>query len=148
MNKEERFPPEVTEILRSSGWYPGRRVSSEVLEAWREERLRSDGLDMPQTAKVVLEEFGQLIISPSGRGIDFARLPLSFDAEGDGGQYLQSYVDAAGVGELYPLGGYGDSDGTFMIAGSGAVYVDFRLDAPAGENIDQALVRLLLGIKW
>jgi hypothetical protein len=103
---------------------------------------------MPHAARAVLEEFGGLVISSEGRGIDFARLPLSFDADGDGGRYLQSYVEAAGVGELYPLGGYGDSEGSFMIAHGGAVYVDFRLDAPAGKDIDEALERLLLGIEW
>ncbi len=148
MKKEQRFPAEITEILKCSGWYPGRRVSVEVIEAWREERLISDGLDMPDSAKAVLEEFGQLTIGSNERGIDFARTKLCFDADGDGGSYLKNYVAAAGVGELYPLGAYGDNDGTFMIAHSGAVYVDFRLDAPAGENIDQALVNLLLGIKW
>lgn len=45
-------------------------------------------------------------------------------------------------------GVYGYNDGTFLIDPAGAVYVDFQLDVPAGENIDRALVRLLLGIRW
>ena len=148
MQKEDRFPAEVEQILRNCGWYPGRRVNHEVIEAWREYRLKRDTLDMPPAARAVLEEFGGLVIRSSDRGVDFARLTLSFNAEGDSGQFLQGYVAAAGVGELYPLGSYGDGFGNILIARNGAIYVDFRLDSPAGKNIDEALVRLLLGVKW
>jgi len=149
MSDNERFSPEVMELLRKAGWYPGRSVGDLALEAWRKDRLISDELDMPRAARVVLEEFGGLVITSTDRGIDFARLALNFDpSEGDGGQFLRNYADAVGVEALYPLGVYGDNDGTFLIDASGAVYVDFRLDAPAGSCIDEALERLLLGIRW
>lgn len=87
----------------------GTRVAAWVtslFKGWRKERLISDGSDMLDAARVVLEEFGELTISPIGRVIDFARLALQLDpSEGDGGEVRQSYINAAGVAEFYPLGG-------------------------------------------
>ncbi|MBK9156422.1 MAG: SUKH-3 domain-containing protein [Chloracidobacterium sp.] len=148
MDIEERFPPEVTEILTKCGWFEGRKVGDENIEFWRNERLISDGVDMPRAAKAVLKEFGGLTIISDGRGVDCARLSMEFDpSSGDGGQFLKNYVDSAGVKEFYPLGAYGDGDGTFLIEPGGAVYADFQLDSPIGKNIDEALVKLLLGIR-
>jgi hypothetical protein len=143
-----RFPEEVTEILERAGWFSGRRVDDDTFENWRRTLLTSDDIEMSSAAEVVLREFGGLAIESTKRGVDVARMSLELDplqAEG-GAQELRRLAVVAGV-PVFPLGTFADGDGLFLIDESGKVYLDFDMTVPVADSFDEALVRLLLGIK-
>ena len=84
-----------------------------------------------------------------GPGVNVARTSLDIaplHAEG-GRQEIRRLADVADVDVLYPLGIFGDNDGLLLIDSSGRVYLDFEMNSPISNSFDEALVKLLTGIK-
>lgn len=75
MNKtSDRFSAELEATLRSSGWYPGRRVEEDKVTTWCREIIAHSGCRIFPAAVNVLREFG-------GLEIDRPRPKLSEDDE-------------------------------------------------------------------
>jgi hypothetical protein len=55
-----RFEPEVEEVLRAAGWFPGRKASEEELQAWDAMR------PLFPAARRALEEFAGLYVEARG----------------------------------------------------------------------------------
>lgn len=67
--------PETERTLRSVGWFPGRRVDTDL---WRVSFART-GLTMHQAAQAFLAEFGGLQAGNQGGGITRAREAFDLD---------------------------------------------------------------------
>jgi hypothetical protein len=100
---EQRFNPEVENVLRAAGWFPGRQVSQKKLEEW--EAIRP----LFPAAHRVLREFGNLeipYITGPNMGHD-DELALSFDPfinwEPDSNESMAKFEEEFGC-RLYPLG--------------------------------------------
>ena len=149
MDATKRFPKEVTEILEKAGWFPGRTVDDHTIEESRRTLMNSDHLEMPASAESVLREFGGWVMGSTGPGVNVARTSLDIaplHAEG-GRQEIRRLADVADVDVLYPLGIFGDNDGLLLIDSSGRVYLDYEMNSPISNSFDEALVKLLTGIK-
>ncbi|OII65011.1 hypothetical protein BJP40_18700 [Streptomyces sp. CC53] len=93
--------PEVADVLRASGWVPGRKVDTGRWEA----SFAAAGLLMHAPAHAFLREFGGLAVHVGGPGVTCARTPFELDpalARGEEGRFLE-WGDALGR-RLFPLG--------------------------------------------
>jgi hypothetical protein len=84
----DRFPREVDEVIRRSGWYPGRSVD---VDRWR--TGPGSEVSMHPAAERFLSELGDLSVDVNGDGVDVGRDPFEFDPMdelgelGDEGRY-------------------------------------------------------------
>jgi hypothetical protein len=142
----ERFSKTVDLTLRDVGWFPSRNLGDQVGE-WASE-LRSDGFEIFPEAERVLAEFGRLEVDQDAPGVNCAREPFRLvptlavgeaDRFGEFAEYLKT--------PLYPLGEACGGHGFLAMGKSGQVFLlmdDIRL---LGQNIEDALEKLILGIK-
>lgn len=142
----ERFSNTVKLTLMDAGWFPGRNVRVEI-DQWARE-LRSDGFKMFHQAEKVLSEFGGLNVHQEALGVNCAResfhvLPTLAAGEADRFGEFAEYLKTT----LYPLGEASGGHYFLAIGESGQVFLlmhDIRL---LGENIEEALEKLILGIQ-
>lgn len=75
MGNMPRFSSEAEDVLRHSGWFPGRRAD---IQSWKE---LLPGLSWHEAAEGFLAEFGGLSVDVSGPGVSCAREPFEIDPE-------------------------------------------------------------------
>ncbi|MEU3540235.1 SUKH-3 domain-containing protein [Streptomyces paromomycinus] len=135
-----RFSREVEDVLRRSGWLPGRRVD---LARWK---VSAAEFTWHSAAEVFLQEFGGLRVDIDGPGITCAREPFEFDPElavGEGERFAELSA-LFGLG-LFPLGEVGQGEFFLAIDEEGDIY---RLGAGASRYGvgDLALGHLVTGV--
>jgi len=147
----ERFPTEVADVLRESGWSEGRRTGEQTAAAVRQvcDQIGRHGAKTEafDAAVEALTEFGGLYVIQDGPGRDLRRRPFALDPT----QVAATAETLADLGRLlntrlFPLGMEGDHDTVLAIDESGRV---FALDHAGvwhlGDTIDTALVTLVTG---
>jgi SUKH-3 immunity protein len=138
----QRFPEEVENTLRASGWQPGRAVDT---GEWRR-ALDGSGFRMHDAAEQFLSEFGGLTVDISGPGVSCARTPFELDptlAIGEDDRFSEWGED---IGEnLFPLGELDRGRFFLGISESGEIYLVSDWLASFGVG-NEALERLILGI--
>jgi hypothetical protein len=154
---EGRFLPEVEQILREAGWFPGRVVPVDQLKQWMvlEETLENGSilqLRMFSAAWRILREFGGLTIHQDAHGITLPRETFFFDPLRGGWWGSNWFFDEwQADGALFPLGNWGNSHGSvyqtdafgFAVTGQGKIINEFG--ELLGNTIGEALTNLILG---
>ncbi len=146
-----QLTPEVEEVLRSSGWRPGRKRTRSA-EKTVEEICAAEGTDGARheplpAALAVLEKFGGLLVRQDGAGTALRRRPFAIDptmAAATAGT-LADFGRVLGA-RLFPLGTEGDDEALLAVDENGRI---FALD-PAGEwflgeTIEDAFTTLVTG---
>ncbi|MEU3024089.1 SUKH-3 domain-containing protein [Nocardiopsis alba] len=135
----ENFSGELILALQNEGWSPGRKVD---VTRWVE-YLKLDGYHINPTARVFLESFGGLSLSPLNReGPNFKNdEPLTIDPMACGSLHHHMATELENVpgGSFYPIGewlSYADTfigeDGRIVSTGMGWVW-------GLGENLADSL---------
>ncbi|WP_217167004.1 SUKH-3 domain-containing protein [Streptomyces sp. AC512_CC834] len=141
-----RWSPEAERVLRLAGWQPGRAVP---VDAWeRMMREADEGYVMHEAARRFLSEFGGLEVHQKGPGMNAARSPFRLDpllAKRDF-EIIESLSEDAEV-DLYPLGDLSQGNFYVAMAEDGAVYVGMDDVELLAETADEALDKLVRGIR-
>jgi SUKH-3 immunity protein len=157
-----RFPPDVNEALLSLGWRRGRDVRDRVdpwLAGWVDELaampFERDGYPRYEpfpAALSVLYEFGGLTSAANGRGRTAAQTPFSIYPTGRDDDLRSFAVDVqlfgARIGQrVFQVGDVERRMGALVVDELGRVFLIGPLELYAGADIDEALVRMLQGIR-
>ncbi|WP_399928251.1 SUKH-3 domain-containing protein [Streptomyces kanamyceticus] len=141
-----RWSAETDRVLRLAGWFPGRSVSTEEWERTLHEA--DEDFEMHQAARDFLREFGGLGIRQKGPGRTAPRsafgldpLPAQWDRE-----IFDELGEQAGK-YLYPVGGIGRGVSYLGMAPDGTVYRGMDDVEFLAENGDEALRKLIEGIR-
>jgi len=148
-----RFPPAVEETLRAAGWRPDRRDDNQA----REWALRVAGYVAPGGQRHVVvppaidayAEFGGLLVTPTGDGEQVAPSIFHLDPM----RVLHTTVTLGTLAKvlgspLTPLGDEGDGTGIIAIDETARLFiVDHTGEWYLGENVDEALTALILGMQ-
>lgn len=142
-----RFSAQVEDTLRRAGWYSGRQVRN-LVDAWRAQLLRSDGFEMFPSAERALLEFGGLKIDQQGTGQTCARESFALDPtvalyEND---RFGDFVAVLNT-RLYPLGEAVGGHYFLTIGENERVYLLMQNVELLGNNIDEALENLIVGVE-
>jgi hypothetical protein len=118
---QDRFPPDVRQVLDKAGWFPGRDVRAAV-DQWLV-RAADDlaGLECSDAARALLTEFGGLELAqygPGGVGFGGFRSwlypddgPFTFDR-------VEGWVEETGIA-LFPVGAYEDGPSYLVVDPAG-----------------------------
>ncbi|MFI9768216.1 SUKH-3 domain-containing protein [Streptomyces sp. NPDC052415] len=142
---EQRWSAETDRVLRRAGWYPGRSVCT---AEWENTLREHGGFEMHEAARRFLAEFGGLESTERGPGKTMARMGFTFDptvAEWDD-EIFDVLSGQAGV-DLYPIGSADRRNNYLGIASNGAVYVGMDSVTLLAETADEALEKLVEGIR-
>jgi len=142
-----RFPEGVQRTLVSAGWFPGRQIDEQV-DHWQTQLVSEGGFELFPAARSALTEFGALHFSGSGAGVDCAIEPVSLDpslAIGEEDRF-KGFEKQLAV-KLFPLGEAVGGHVFLAIGDDGRVFTIMESAWLVGENIDDALIRLLEGRK-
>lgn len=137
------FSDDVRKILIDAGWHDKRNVTHAL-------EISSEFTLFPR-AREVLAEFGGLRFGSNGPGIECARLEAYINPSiaNHTGPIIKKYENILNT-RLFPLGGFGDSDGYLIIDEEGRIYalpiVSYKL-VPLAPTFFEALEFLLLGKK-
>jgi hypothetical protein len=157
-----RFPADVNEALLALGWRRGRDVRDRVdpwLASWADELaampFERDGYPRYEpfpAALAVLNEFGGLVSLANGRGRTAAQTPFQIYPTGRDDDLSSFAVDVqlfgARIGQrVFQVGDVERRMGALVVDELGRVYMIGPLELYAGGNIDEALVRMLQGIR-
>lgn len=147
----DRFPPEVVQVLRDSGWSEGRRTDAEaamaadiVGEQWGRGGEHTESFP---AAMAALSEFGGIYVIQDGAGRDLARRPFAIDPT----EVAATTETLADLGNrlhtrLFPIGMEGDHDSILAIDEAGRVYaIDHTGVWLLGDTLDAALITLVTG---
>jgi len=132
-------------VLRRVGWYPGRSVST---AEWENTLSEHGGFEIHETARRFLAEFGGLAITERGPGQTMARMGFTLDptaAEWED-EIFDVLSEEAGT-DLYPIGEADRRNLYLGIASGGAVYVGMDSVTLLAETADEALEKLVQGIR-
>jgi hypothetical protein len=156
-----RFMPQVRQRLLGLGWKPGRDVREKV-DAWLGEWVdelaalpfERDGYPRYEpfpAALKVLYEFGGLYSMSNGRGITSAQIPFSI-YPGESDDLMQFAVDVQMLGEMigqraFQVGNVERGMGGLVVDELGRVFAVGPVELYLGENIEEALTRMLRGIR-
>jgi hypothetical protein len=156
-----RFMPQVRQRLLGLGWTYGRDVREKV-DAWLREWVdelaalpfERDGYPRYEpfpAALKVLYEFGGLYSMSNGRGITSAQIPFSI-YPGEYDDLMQFAVLTQVLGELigqrvFQIGNVERGIGGLVVDELGRVFAVGPVELYLGENIEEALTRMLLGIR-
>lgn len=101
MTECDNLSVQSVDVLRASGWEPGRRV---VVDGWRTD-LEAEGFVMHAAAEKFLSEFGGLFVDIHGSGVSCARVPFELDPMLCSGEW-DRFADWGGaLGKLFfPIG--------------------------------------------
>jgi hypothetical protein len=138
MQSEQRFAPQVVEVLKESGWFEGRNTEGFL-------RL-PDGFKMFPAAGRVLVEFGGLKGGQVRAGITMAASDFDLRpelAQGESDRF-QEFEKKLGV-RLYPLGEAHRGHCFLVIDENGRVYAAMDDIAVLGENFEAGIENLILG---
>lgn len=141
-----RWSAETDRVLRLAGWHPGRWVPT---EEWERTLHESDeGFEMHEAARRFLSEFGGLEINQKGPGRTAARSPFRLDPIAAQWDYeiFEFLSDEAGA-YLYPIGELDHRNQYLGMAPNGAVYVGMDSVELLACTPDEALDKLVLGIR-
>lgn len=141
------FESDVEEELRAVGWFPGRYDLDRAGEwkSWASTR----GMVVHPRAEAAWAEFGNLTFAGGGRGITTGRSPFVIDPTLCAGS--QDWLEGAeeDLGEaLSPLGQIEPGKAILVMAENGFVYATGDFDIVIGASMEDALRRMILGIKW
>lgn len=146
----ERFPTEVSSVLREAGWSPGRHVEGNTAESVRivcgQVGKYGARIEAFPAAIEALNEFGGLQVVQDGPGIHFRR--CSFTLDPTPGAVAETLAEFGRLrsSRLFPLGFEGHYDSVLAIEESGWV---FALDPTGewylGDTIETALTTLITG---
>jgi hypothetical protein len=157
----DRFPAGVNEALLGIGWRPGRDVREQVdawLAGWVDELAQlpfeRDGYPRYEpipAALAVLYEFGGLYSLANGPGQTSAQIPFSI-YPGRDDDLMSFAVDAQLLGDrigrrVFQVGDVERRMGALVVDESGRVFAVGPVELYLGRNIDEALGRMLLGIR-
>jgi hypothetical protein len=160
---ESRFSPQLDLRLLELGWFRGRDVRDRV-DRWLAAHWRPDppsphpeeeefpAYEPLPAALRVLYEFGGIGSNTGGAGITAAKTPFAiFPVTGDEDlEFWRGAIQALG-GELeirlFQVGQVERGLGALAVAEDGGVYLVGPANLYAGKDIDEALHRLLDGIK-
>jgi hypothetical protein len=137
-----RFSAETEEVLRTAGWFPGRKIDT----ASTVSALKEDGFVPHDSALTFLREFGNLHVDVHGSGVSCARVPFAFDpleASGEQDRFLE-WGESLGV-QLLPIGYLDHHRYLLGIDHMGDVYLVADWVSRFGA-VDSALEKLILGI--
>jgi hypothetical protein len=132
------FPESVQAILRSAGWFEGRRVDPRT--------ITESSATLFKAALDVLQEFGGLHFGTCEDGTDFLKGDVRIDpgCAVHVGDELRKYEDALKV-RLFPLGWFYDGDGILVIDEEGTVYALTDELEPLASSFYDLVEMLLLG---
>lgn len=138
---------ETETVLRSAGWQPTDRASSEDLLRWKEE---FDGLVLHRAAELALTKFGGVKVQVAGPGEAMARQPFEFDPSLALGEDELFICEGERLGkQLFPLGEGGGGQYYLAIADDGFVYaLGFECVDECGETVEEAIEILIHGRSW
>jgi hypothetical protein len=157
-NPDGRFLPQVEQVLRKAGWFPGRVVAHSQLVKWAciESPFRWLGMDFPAPSKHIqsrlfpaawraLREFGGLTVNQDIPSVPGHRCFFYIDPI-EGRSRIGNedwFIDEwCADGALFPLGG--TKDFTFEITGRGQV-ISSEYNLCLGNSIEEALTNLIMG---
>jgi hypothetical protein len=157
---ETRFSPELNERLLNIGWYKGRNIRDKV-DQWLAKRSPFQEFDGPEdllpyalhsAALDIMSEFGGVLSYSSGAGKTAAKTPfMIYPVTGD--EDLEAWIGGIrALGEeletrLFQIGNIQRGQGALVADEDGGIYVVGPINLHAGRNIDEALTRMLEGIK-
>lgn len=135
-----RFEPSVQAVLRQSGWFPGRSID---VTKW----IRVfPTLQMHGSAQNFLEEFGEISIEASGKGVDCAKEPFIFDPSLALGEDLRFEEFSEEIGQvIFPIGEHGRGEFFLGIDESAEMYLLMDGIATLGAA-DAAIESLINGV--
>ncbi len=140
-----RWSAETDQTLRDAGWHPGRAVST---QEWESTLHEHGGFEIHEAARRFLTEFGGLAVPSRGPGKTMAKVEFRLDpltAEWDDEIY-DALSEEAGA-YLYPIGAADRGNSYLGIAPNGAVYTGMDSVYPLAETGDEALEKLVEGIR-
>jgi hypothetical protein len=142
-----RFEPDVERKLRAIGWYPGRNDQG-VAEVWKSRAADHEMIVHP-CAEAAWAEFGKLAFAGGGRGITIGPAPFVIDPTTCLGSqdWLEGAIEDLGE-DLSPLGQIEPGKAILVMAENGYVYATGDFDIVVGSSIEDALRRMVLGIRW
>ena len=141
-----RWSAETDRVLRLAGWYPSRSVPTADWE--RTLRAADEGFEMHDAARQFLTEFGGLEIHQKGPGRTMARSPFRLNplvAKWDY-EIFDVLGEEAGT-YLYPIGDAEGSTSYLGMAPNGAVYLGMDSVWLLANTGDEALDKLIQGIR-
>ncbi|MGV9453589.1 SUKH-3 domain-containing protein [Streptomyces sp. NPDC003635] len=142
---EQRWSAETDRVLREAGWHPGRTVPTADWENTLQER---GGFEIHEAARCFLAEFGGLASAERGPGKTMARMGFTLDptvAEWED-EIFDVLSEEAGT-HLYPIGEADRRNLYLGMAPNGAVYVGMDSVTLLAEKADEALQKLVEGIR-
>ena len=141
-SKRIKWGLETERVLLEAGWSPDRSVDDHV-HRWEGELARFPPFD---TARAALKNYGGLQVDGRGRGIACARVPFELDPTWGLGYRGRFDFFERGLGKsLYPLGSVDTASAILAISESGEVYMFLDDLWYAGDDIEDALDRLIRG---
>ena len=141
MTSKSRFTTKVARLLDEAGWREG------VIRDFRP-FLPTD-FELFPAAQAVLEEFCGLEVGKNKGGAYHQAVHLSFDpriSEGAGEVFKK--VARPLHSKLFPIAEADDGHATLLISEEGWVYLWFGPLHRVAKSFDEALERLLLGLKY
>ncbi|MFG3100261.1 SUKH-3 domain-containing protein [Streptomyces sp. NPDC048182] len=141
-----RWSPATERVLRSAGWRPGRSVS---VDNWEKVlREADDGYVMHEAARRFLAEFGGLEVFEKGPGVNAGRASFRLDPALAKWDYeiIESLGEEVEV-SLYPLGDLWQGNFYLAMAENGTVYFGMDDAEWLAQSPDEALDRLIRGIR-
>lgn len=146
-----RFPAEVEDVLRASGWTEGRQVtgaSAAAIELVTAQPGADGSRHTPfPAAEKALAEFGGLFVYQDEPGLELRRRPFALDPA-LAAATAATLADLSGLlgVRLFPLGVEGDGDAVLAIDEQGRVFAfDHAGDWFLGDSLDAALTTLITG---
>lgn len=142
-----RFESSVEQELRAIGWYPG-RCDQERTQRWKD-WASARGMVVHPRAEAAWAEFGNLAFAGGGVGITIARTsfvisPILCLGSEDA---LEGVAEDLGE-DMSPLGQAESGKAILVMAENGYVYATGDFDIVIGASMEDALRRMILGIKW
>ncbi|MFE0520791.1 SUKH-3 domain-containing protein [Streptomyces sp. NPDC058954] len=137
------FPGEVEQVLRESGWAPGRLVEA---EPWLT-AFEAEGLQRHAMVSAFLAEFGGIAVNISGPGISRAREPFEFDPMlclGEGDRFLEWGEEIER--SIFPVGVHDEGRFFLGIDELGELYLVETWLASFGR-MPEAMSNLILGVQ-
>jgi hypothetical protein len=149
----DRFPAQVAEVLRTAGWFEGRRTDAEAATAVNMVRAqvgRNGERSEPfAAATALLNEFGGIYVIQDGPGVHLRRRPFAIDPT-DVAATTETLTDLGKRlhARLFPIGMEGDHDSILAVDEAGKIFaIDHTGTWLLGDTIDAALITLVTGTR-
>jgi SUKH-3 immunity protein len=146
----DRYPAEVNDELLALGWNRGRDLGREV-EDWLAPRVAAVPYPPFPAALSVMREFGRLDSQDGGAGRTMARMPFTIypAPAADLAEFAPEVRELGRVigVPVFQVGEVERGIGALVIDETGRVYLAGPVTLYAGATIDEALGRMLLGIR-